>query len=195
MLPSSDRPRNAVDRIRARPFYPGSRLIVGRVASVAIRLSRSLGGPKLNPSRFKLRRSTGDGRREPVRPAVRMTASASAEQPTRTSRRSEDRNMTSLLLTASSPARRAMPQAAAAVSRRSRASAEVMGRSRPAHLMTNPSTSAGSSAVNACTICASDPDAIGSLSCAASSFSSASRISLAGMFNMVFNTLLSPGPR
>jgi hypothetical protein len=102
--------------------------------------------------------------------------------------------MTSLLLTASSPARRAMPQAAAALSRRSRASAEVIGRSRPAHLMTNPSTSAGSSAVNACTICASDPDAIGSLSCAASSFSSVSRISFAGMFNMVFNTLTISGP-
>jgi hypothetical protein len=86
------------------------------------------------------------------------------------------------------------PQAAAAVSRRSRASAEVMGRSRPAHLMTNPSTSAGSSAVNACTIWASDPDAIGSLSCEASSFSSASRISLAGMFNMVFNTLTISEP-
>jgi hypothetical protein len=60
MLPSSDRRRNAADRIRARPFYPGSRLIFGRVASVAIRLSRSLGGAKLNPSRFKLRRSTGE---------------------------------------------------------------------------------------------------------------------------------------
>lgn len=48
--------------------------------------------------------------------------------------------------------------------------------------------------MNVWTICASDPDAIGSLSCAASSFSSASRISVAGMFNMVFNTLTISGP-